>query len=216
MPFRRAWGRKRAIRRPRRRYRRRRGRLARVPRPLRPGIYPMVKSYQTTIIGSGASSIDFSDNISLSKVDGYAGLAAVFQQYRILCAVVTITCPYVTPLASVRYKPKQLSDEGVPSSTGAWGELNHKRRLFTPLNGNRVSCKLTPRTWERQEVVPGSANMRDRAMFKQWYTCPTSVAYSMQFSGLIAQITNLDGSVLPSSDVFQVETKLYLQFKSAI
>jgi hypothetical protein len=55
--------------------------------------------------------------------------------------------------------------------------------------------------------------MRDRQLRGVWYTCPTSTTYNINYSGIIAQIHNLDGSVIASTNVFQVTTKLYLQFK---
>lgn len=208
-----AYKRRRTVRK-RNRRKTRKAPLMKIGRGMAQSTFAMTKTYTTAIIGGGASSLDYSNNVSIANVTGFANLAAVFNQYRINYVVVTFQSPYDgSPHMQLRYKPKYLSNESVPSSANAWGEIRHKKNIFSVRKQFTISCGFKPHTWVRQEIVPGSSNMRDRPQFGAWYTCPTDAAYAMQYSGIIAQLTNLDGSTISSSDVFQVTTKLYIQFK---
>lgn len=188
--------------------------LMRIGRGLRQSTFAMTKQYTEALIGSGASYLDYSNNVSLSKVDNFTNLSGVFNEYRINFVVVTVQSPYAgSPLLQIRYKPRRLSNEIVATSANMWGEIRHKKRLFNVRTGNTVSCGFKPHTWARQEIVPASSYMRDRQIVGAWYKCPENTTSNMQYSGIIFQLSNLDGSNISSSDVFQVTTKLYLQFK---
>lgn len=226
MPYKRVYRRKRfRKRRYKKRYGPRKERRKIIPRGLRQSTYMFKKIYNTQIIGAAATTLDFSDNVSISKVNNFAELASVFRSYRINKVQVKIVCPYsigqsgigANSLFQIHYKTKQLSNEVMPANKAEWGEISaHKRKTFLPQKGNQCSIYFTPFTWLRQEVFPASTNMRDRKVYKAWYTCPTTTASSMQYAGIMSQITKVDGTTIVATEKFEIQTTLYIQARGII
>lgn len=178
------------------------------------------KIYYTEMVGDGNPTLDYTPNIKLSNVNNYSELAAVFREYRINRVAITITCPYSigqqgvggNSLFGIYYKTRQTSNEGIPSTKNQWGEQQAiKRKLFLPQSGNAITMYFTPFNWQRVEVFPAAADMRDRKLYKVFWTMPTQAVSTMQYNGIIGQVYKVDGSNITSADKFQVSTKLYLE-----
>lgn len=199
-----------------------RGRKARIPRGLQPLKVPMRVGYTYDIIGTGASFVNFDQDLGLNKapqsfLDRYE---PIFSHIRINKCHISITCPYsigqhgigTQSLYQMWYKKAFSTAEGVPNVPSDWLNMQSAKRKIFSGQQNKVDLYFTPGFEEVLQPL-NLANTSLKILYKQWCSLRPLVTEMTPHIGFIGQITRCDGSIIGNTNVFKVNVTLYCELR---
>lgn len=207
-----------------RKAKRAKSRIFRMPKPGgRQLVIPLKVGYHYDVIGTGAASLDFDQDIGLHRApaDWLTRYNPIFDYVRINKVRIEITCGYNIGQPGIGTHPslfrlwskKAMSTaETPPGSLTEWLNMqNAKRSTFSGQN-NAINYYFTP-AYETTVQPLNVAVTSLRLLYKQWQTIQTTPAAMTPHIGIIAQMHRLDGGPITNSTVFKVNVTLYCQVK---
>lgn len=201
----------------------RKAKLFRAPRAGgRPLTIPIKVGYQYDVVGTGASVVNFDQDIGLHRVPAsfLTRYQPIFDYIRINKARIEICCPYsigqhgvgTQSLYRMWSKKAYSTAEVVPGSISEWLNMQTAKRTIFNSKTNTLNYYFTP-AYETTVQPLNVAVTQLRLLYKQWQTLQTTPAAMTPHIGIIGQIVRLDGSVIGNSNVFKVNVTLYCQMK---
>ncbi len=208
--------------RPYRRHRRK-ARLFRQPKPGgRSLIVPIKVGYTYDVIGTGAASLDFRQDVGLNRAPAafLARYEPLFEYIRINKCRIEITCPYnigqhnVGTQSLYRMWSKKAFSTGelMPGSITEWLNMQTAKRTTFSGRTNSLNYYFTP-GYETTVQPLNVAVTQLRLLYKQWQTLKPTTAAMTPHIGILAQMVRSDGSVIGNTNVFKVNVTLYCQMK---
>jgi len=207
----------------RKRRRNRKARLFRVPKAGGAAlIVPIKVGYTYDVIGTGAASLDFRQDVGLNRapIAFLTRYSAIFEYIRINKCRIEITCPYnigqhnVGTQSLYRMWSKKAFSTGelMPGSIEEWLNMqNAKRTTFSGKN-NSIDYYFTP-GYETTVQPLNVAVTQLRLLYKQWQTIKPLQLNMTPHIGILGQMVRLDGSPIGNTNVFKVNVTLYCQMK---
>lgn len=196
----------------------RKGRKFRVSRGLKPLTVPMKIGYTYDIIGTGASFVNFDQDLGLDKAPAawFTRYEPIFEHIRINKAAIEITCPYnigqhmvgTQSLYRMYYKKAFATAETPPGSITEWLNMQSSKSQIFSGRKNSVNLYFTPGFESRSQPL-NAANTSLKLLYKQWQTIQPTPGAMTPHCGFIGQITRLDGSIIGNTNVFKVNVILY-------
>ncbi len=188
----------------------------------KPLIVPIKVGYTYDVIGTGAASLDFRQDIGLNRapIAFLTRYSALFEYIRINKCRIEITCPYnigqhnVGTQSLYRMWSKKAFSTGelMPSSIEDWLNMQTASRKTFSGRTNSMNFFFTP-GYETTVQPLNVAVTQLRLLYKQWQTIKSTQAAMTPHIGILAQMVRLDGSPIGNTNVFKVNVTLYCQMK---
>jgi len=207
----------------RKRRKNRKARLFRVPRPGGASlIVPIKVGYTYDVIGTGASSLDFRQDVGLNRapIAFLTRYSAIFEYIRINKCRIEITCPYnigqhnvgTQSLYRMWSKKAFATLEPMPGDISEWLNLQTAKRTTFSGKTNSINYYFTP-GYETSVQPLNVAVTQLRLLYKQWQTIKPTQAEMTPHIGILAQMVRLDGSNIGNTNIFKVNVTLYCQMR---
>ncbi len=219
---------RRAARTIQRVYRRRRrgARLFRRPRAGgRALVVPLKCGYQYVLAGTGTSSVPLDNDVSLANMPStwFTRYGPQWQHIRINKVRIEITCPYnigqhgvgTQSLYKVWSKRAFSTAETPPTDLQEWMNMQNARRSTFRGAHNAVNYYFTP--GYESNAQPLNTPVTQLCLhYKRWTSMPTATAQCIPHIGMIAHIVRTDGSIIDSTNKFNVNVTLYCQVRGLV
>lgn len=203
-------------------WRRRRGGY-RKPKPGgRQLVLPLKTGYTYAVTGTGHSYVNFDADVGLQLCppEWFTRYHPIFEYVRINKIKIEILAPAnigqdavgTQSLYQMWSKKAMSTSETPPDSISEWLNVqNAKRTTFSGRN-NSVVFYYTP-AYETTVQPLNTAVTSLRLLYKQWQSVQDTPAKMTPHIGILGSISRLDGSIISSGNVFQVNVQLYVQLK---